>query len=300
MQPLTANDFNDILRDIKPKIGNYDWFWHIMRRRKKQTGLIPAKLSMMLGRIASTKPYFIGTTSNGIHFLGDARDNYSIHCQLIADFDEHLITFLKGKISHVEKQFLDVGTNMGVVAASIAHSFPSTPVVAFEPVPETARRAAVTFALNQLTNIHLFQTAVSDQEGELSFFVAKNHSEGASAECNPYVTQHGYTKTIVPSCTLSSLAQEFSLSPGFIKFDVEGHEPAAIAGAMELIANTKPQLLYEWTPMATSGWMPQKVSSLISEKIAYNFSVLHESGKVAPYQPPFDAQINIYGSPAFS
>src|SRR5207244_4286059 len=98
---------------------------------------------------------------------GDYRDDYATLCAIFPDHEADLLRFLKRQMERRAGAYLDVGTNLGLIAATMAralagHERGGGEVIGFEPVPETARCAAATFALNGLRNARLFQVAVGD------------------------------------------------------------------------------------------------------------------------------------------
>lgn len=241
------------------------------------------------------KRYFVSSTNRGIKFVGDWQDNYAIHCLANSAFDEHIVSLIAKHLEGKVGVYLDIGTNLGIVAASIA-SLIKGRVVAFEPVPETFERAAGTIALNSLSNVTLFNKAVGATTGSLKFYKPINHSEGASAVRNDYVAECGATEIEVEVIRCDDLEPLIGDAPIiFIKIDVEGFEPEVIKGARALIAKHRPQILFEYHPKVapSSNWTALDVVQLISRDINYSFEVLYEDGSVGLFPPRDGAIANI-------
>ena len=166
MQSLSPPDFARCLADFRRYIGHYGWIWRILRMYSKPSGRwdqrFPMSVYAKLRRcFRRDRPYFIGRTADGTAFLGDCRDLYAVISVVLGDHDLLIVNFIKDRVRQRRGSYFDIGTNMGVVAASIARTFEGGgEVVAFQPHSNTARRAAATFALNQLENVRLFEVAV--------------------------------------------------------------------------------------------------------------------------------------------
>lgn len=121
--------------------------------------------------------------------------------------------------------FVDVGAHMGTWAIRATRSFAR--VVAFEPQPATNRMLRINVASNKLSNISVFQAALSNFEGE----VVSSCKDGLLGE----------TRRIrVPVKTLDS----YGLKPTILKIDTEGNELPVLLGASETIS-WKPRIIVE-------------------------------------------------------
>jgi FkbM family methyltransferase len=291
-------DFKRALEELRPQFGNYRWALAILGRqyRKHATGGFPYRVYPMLKRFFNLKkPYFIGQTGNGIRFVGDIRDDYSILSAIDPQLDRLITEFMDRRVRPLEGSYLDVGANMGVVAATVASLQPQREVVAFEPVAETAHRAAATFALNGLQNVRLFQAAVGNEEGELTFFAAPDCTANASL----YALDESiaWSRRQVPCYTLDGLiARKVLGKVAFIKMDVEGHEPQTIRGACKLIADQKPVLFFEYAPHIAKrvGWTLDDVIASIGALGSYRCQVLRYDNTLTELPAPTDYYSNIY------
>jgi FkbM family methyltransferase len=286
--------------ELRPQIGQYEWMWRMLRVRAKQTGgFLPQKLHRSLCRFAR-KPYFIGTTPDGVRYCGKVDDSYAAICATFAHTEDALTRFLIEQTTQREGDYLDIGTNIGIVAATVAKSLPAgRSVLAFEPLPQTARCAAATFALNGLTNVRLFCGAVGQADSELAFYTRPGHSEAATLAPRADITD--WQEQRVPVRTLNSLHQEGIVRQvAFLKFDVEGHEPQAIAGAARLIAAQRPGILYEFHPHIAPklGWTAEQVAAQIAAYAPYRFHTLRGTGNLDSFPPPATELVNIFAQPA--
>lgn len=134
---------------------------------------------------------------------------------------------------------IDVGANRGVWTHQMAALCPK--VYAFEPNPkmfailEAARPA----------NAEARQLALSDRTGEASLKVPRSARGFSNQHASLETNWSGAMEIGVVEVATARL-DDLNLEPcGFIKIDVEGHEPAVIAGAVGLIARDRPTLLIE-------------------------------------------------------
>jgi len=140
---------------------------------------------------------------------------------------------------------VDVGANIGyytLLSAALGHD-----VVSFEPNPANLLRLCDSLSLNYWShdNIHLFQHAVSDAEGEMTLFVPKNPGQaflkGLDEKVDADKDHQAKTKVV----TLDSFAQEqgwfdrHDFTIILLKIDVEGKDPQVVLGASRLLSSGK-------------------------------------------------------------
>jgi FkbM family methyltransferase len=298
---LGPQDFQRYLDELRPGVSNYEWMWPLLRARFKQNGWFPRRLHSVIKRFGNPKkPYFIGQTPDGLRFLGDYRDVNAVACATTFEYPGPFICFMMERMKQTEGAFLDVGANLGFVASYLARSMAGRDeVFAFEPIPETTRRAAATFALNDLHNVRLFPVAVGDEEGDITFYDAPGNSEWASAHPTKQPIAIRWQETKVPCLTLDALCQAGHIGRvGLLKIDVEGHEPKVVRGAAELIRREKPVIFYEYNYSVApfAGWSASDVALMINRSAAYRFKIFEDSGRMVDFSPPEEVGgvVNIY------
>lgn len=138
---------------------------------------------------------------------------------------------------------VDVGANYGLYTVALARAVGREGRVwAFEPAPDTAQFLDATLRLNDLGHVMLSRAAVSSREGSVSLSLEihpeVNRVAGAAATPGDRIE--------VPAVTLTRLAEEQDWGEiDFIKLDIEGHEPEALAGAAGLLQKCSPLLMFE-------------------------------------------------------
>jgi FkbM family methyltransferase len=239
-------------------IGSYTWQLKLLRNAAARTGGFPQQLYRKLRRLirrAPSRPYFVTTSANGVLFLGDFRDSFSVACAVVPKYNEGVISVLTESALTRPGGFVDVGANAGIVAASVALNLRGiSNVYAIEAEEQTARRAAATFALNRLTNVRLYHCAAGNHDGRGTLYSVPQASAIASLGMTDLLREHSNVMTTPTSVrTLDSLAEEFRWdSISLLKVDVEGQEYAVLRGAAGLINRHKPTILYENNPMTLS------------------------------------------------
>lgn len=130
---------------------------------------------------------------------------------------------------------VDVGANIGVLTRLMAELAPRGRVYGFEPARENfgyLRRNA-----GSLDNVDLRHAAVLDRDGPVSLEFNEAYPAGS------FVSDHGEA---VDGVRLDSWAEQVGLARlDVLKIDVEGAEPAVLAGAQELIRRCRPVTVVE-------------------------------------------------------
>jgi FkbM family methyltransferase len=142
---------------------------------------------------------------------------------------------------------VDIGANIGfltVLAALLVG--PSGRVVAFEPDPGNVERLRANLALNACVNVTIIEKAVTNQVGEVEFFLNSDTSDGnalwdpaqfpGNVKC--LATQKRIT---LQGTTLDAEWEQLRLpAPKLIKIDTEGAEQRVLEGMRGLLAREKP------------------------------------------------------------
>jgi FkbM family methyltransferase len=131
----------------------------------------------------------------------------------------------------------DIGANAGIYSLAAAASNPEVVVHAFEPSPDIAAHFRHTVAQNYLQNrIHVHQCAVTREGGtvQLNFFSGEHRdNEGM----NYITTERRSAESIeVDSVSVDDFCHQHGIDRiDLMKIDVQGGEPAVLAGAREMI-----------------------------------------------------------------
>lgn len=144
---------------------------------------------------------------------------------------------------------LDVGSNIGIHTLYMAKLVgPTGSVVSFEPHPNIHARQINNLTLNQITNVQVMQTGLSNAN-------ATTYLE----QFDPTLSSNQGTSFIVSVSTASTLPIQVARLDDLmgsmlldsrkkiklIKVDIEGHEEAFFEGAMHTIKQHRPIIIFE-------------------------------------------------------
>jgi len=145
--------------------------------------------------------------------------------------------------------FVDVGANVGmfsIVAARLVGR--DGRVYAFEPSERERQRLAANLTLNLLENVTVLPQAVADRQASVPFRIGKFPHAGLNTTAESFAYRDVAVERIetVETISLDQFAQVRRLQRiDAIKFDIEGGECAALAGAAKVLARFRPRLILE-------------------------------------------------------
>jgi len=198
------------------------------------------------------RPAFgVRAADSGLKFFVHHRDLIGRH---IAKYGTHepipsrwLRNYLTGAPLGI---FIDVGANLGWHAVHAAQYSSVETVVAFEPDTFNARLLERNLAANAVENAVVSNAAVGAQCGSIRLHSYKSSNYGRHS----LLTDYGYGSRMVPMVDLDSALEKLGLADrrvNVLKIDVEGYEPAVIAGATQTLERTAAVIL-EYSPDLSS------------------------------------------------
>ena len=131
------------------------------------------------------------------------------------------------------RTILDVGANIGQFTAAALGTWPDATLIAFEPLPDAARRLR---GRPDRSRVELHELAVGDRDGTITFHP---HRYSLSSSVLPTLASfrdEGWGKESPPIETLvrrldTVLHDRVLRGPVLLKLDVQGYESAVLAGA---------------------------------------------------------------------
>ena len=187
--------------------------------------------------------------------------------------------------------FFDVGAHVGqytLLAAALGAE-----VHSFEPTPSTFELLKQNVASNHLSDVHLNDCALSDQEGTADFYLAGSANIGQ----NSLFDSDNHRERCTVRCTtldhyLRSGGVNLAGRRIFVKMDVERAELNVLRGACLLLA-ARPVILFEVLP-GTSG--TAEIYALLN-RLDYRLFVADENG-VVPLNEAHAGALNILALPS--
>ena len=174
-------------------------------------------------------PKFRKAGSSGIYIL---RDKY-----------ESSLTYLD-RFLEPNQTFIDGGANFGIytVAASKIVG-DSGNVLSFEPSVESFPVLERNVKLNEFSNVKLFNSALSSEEGISRLYHIDNAPNSYSLNSD---SKKSTTFEEVSTKTLDGIVNHNNIQKvDLIKLDVEGAEEEVLKGAKSLLLRDKPKVLFE-------------------------------------------------------
>jgi FkbM family methyltransferase len=189
---------------------------------------------------------------------------------------------------------IDVGANIGYYSLLAARLVGQTGrVTAFEPNSENNRLLLLSRAENGFEQIQLMPVALGDRPGHATFSVAMGSNGGLRNRLQEEL--HSPQCQIVPVVRLDDV---FSGPVDFIKMDIEGAEPLALAGAERTLTESRPVVSSEFCPFmirAVSGSDPLAFLQRFASRGYDAFLVDKQSHAEVPIGEPADF-LSGYGS----
>lgn len=146
---------------------------------------------------------------------------------------------------------VDLGANVGWYTALFARLVGERgKVYSVEPIPGTFGVLSTVVQKLKLSNVELFNCAVSDKDGSGLMEIPKHEYGGANFYMAHIIGGQSLDPALdqveVPLHSLDSLIpKELAMTVTFIKCDVEGHELAVLKGATELMKRARPAMMIE-------------------------------------------------------
>lgn len=141
----------------------------------------------------------------------------------------------------------DVGANIGYVSLLLAKQVGRAgQVFAFEPLPANVERIRQNIALNHLQNVSLIPAAVTDQSGEVTFYIHDSVGMGKAAGSAGRSNTAYRAEMRVPALSLDEfIFNQGNPPPQVVKMDIEGGEVLALPGMRRALTTHRPLLLLE-------------------------------------------------------
>ena len=209
---------------------------------------------------------FEGSSFTYISSSGDAIGRALYWGGLAAWNYETIVVF--EKLARQAKVVLDVGANTGAFSMVACAANPQAKVLAFEPIPYICQRIQENIKANGWeSRCEAHQVAVSKEEGATQFHLPKgDFPTSGSLHLNGYRGLEG-SLIDVEVKTLDGVCSP-ELSVDLVKIDVEGFEDQVLMGMQRILAEQKPDLIFECNPDGP-------IDSINSILHQYDYQIFH-------------------------
>ncbi|MCW3123116.1 MAG: methyltransferase, FkbM family domain protein [Flavipsychrobacter sp.] len=140
---------------------------------------------------------------------------------------------------------IEAGANLGSETVLLSKMVGKGRVYGFEPNPYTFDRLKTNVAINELTNVEVFDIAMGEKNGSISFNIYPKNFCNAGMS-SKYMETPLTRKITVQQQTLDSFVKAHNISKvDFLKMDIQGAEMDLLKGAGETMAKYKPKVFLE-------------------------------------------------------
>jgi len=145
-------------------------------------------------------------------------------------------------------QFIDIGSNIGVFAITIAKAFPQKKIIAIEPLVENCAFLKHNVELNNISNIEIINAAVLNSSEMVKFYPNPIHDGGGSiintgvyrtgSVCLDANTYRLKNRKFLPEVEVKAIKlDDIIRCKSVIKIDVEGAEISVIESGSSIAKN---------------------------------------------------------------
>ena len=131
------------------------------------------------------------------------------------------IPFNKGDV------VIDIGGHIGIFSIYLAKLHPEITIYAYEPIPDNFHHFQKNIVHNDVSNIHVFNQAVTKDGRSMPMTVNFKHNSGGATATwdNQHLDSDDFTEYTVESITLNSIFESYQIDRcRLLKIDCEGSE----------------------------------------------------------------------------
>ena len=208
-------------------------------------------LYRQLRRNGKTPDYAFSKDFYGLKYKGNLNNNIDANVFFYGAFEKPLLFFLRDTLNALITEtpkaiFMDIGANVG--HHSIFLSKFASQVLAFEPYPKVNMQFKQQIAHNNISNIQIFETGLSDRRETLNYYAPTGNNEGIGSFDESSIgkgnTSYGKLELQEGDQVIESDSwKDIKL----IKIDVEGFEKKVIKGLSRTIEEERPVIVCEIT-----------------------------------------------------
>jgi FkbM family methyltransferase len=203
-----------------------------------------AEFTTRFGRLAPVDDEIVETEVHGATVLLRRTDQMIAASVLAGVPHEPAVWAALEPLLRPDATFVDVGANVGLFALPAARCVgPGGRVVAVEPFGDNVQLLCWAVARNAFQNVDVLPFAASDRRGVIAIVTRQSTT-------NTYTPPDHEIRPGTPCAPMAPLDELLAglARIDVVKIDVEGYEPAVLAGFERLLARHRPTLLVEFGP----------------------------------------------------
>lgn len=166
---------------------------------------------------------------------------------------------------------IDVGAYVGISVLYFKHIYPNSRIVAFEPNPEAAKLLRENVFINELEDIEIHESAITDSDGEKDIYIDNTGMDRYSVASFKKDAWNGEVKSKKLRVKTAEIGKYLKQEVDLLKLDVEGSEQAILNGIRRYLPNIKNMIL-EYHP--TENQNLKKIIDMLKKK--YDIEILYE------------------------
>jgi FkbM family methyltransferase len=252
--------------------GPLRWYYHRspLLRHDNRFVLKPYLLFLLHDALVRDLPHDFTIYQGKLRFRSSG-SIMSLHGYYVGEIEYHLLQFLRSQIRD-NFVMLDVGAHHGLFSLIAAyelkaHSY-SGKIYSFEPHPDNFALLRHNLSQNQLADYaQIYNAAVAAAGGQGSLVVntGENSDNALESAANPAAAAGPVVRQRVDVVALDELCKHERVD--LIKIDVQGGEPAVLAGAEQIIVRDRPVIIVE----AVQEW--QSTAEVRAFLLAHNYTI---------------------------
>ena len=172
---------------------------------------------------------------------------------------------------------IDIGANIGYYTLMFAKLVGDTgKIYAFEPDPKNFSILEKNIQVNGYNNIILEKKAVSNKLGKSTLYMNENSAGSSMHKPNNVVNQ-----IYVDLITLDNYFEVNTITPDFIKIDIEGYELNALKGMESILQSSdKTKIMIEYNPLTKKEFNSDPMDNLtFLSELGFKFKDLNSSAQ---------------------
>lgn len=163
---------------------------------------------------------------------------------------------------------VDIGAHIGIFAVYAAKMVSKGVVLAYEPNPDNFLLLQENKTLNNLSNLKIFNKAVTSKGGEIDLYFSKYNTGGHSV-----FQRDSSNKIKVPAVSLENVFKENNLKKvDYLKIDIEGSEFDIIFNSPKSIFITIDKIVLEYHDFYATQYKHKDLQKYL-ESLGYEVSV---------------------------